>query len=136
MTSESYQVRDDLLYSTEHEWLHVEGGLARVGLTDYAQHELGDVVFVELPKPGTVLSFMAKLGEVESVKVASEIFSPVSGEVAEINGALESEPELVNKDPYGRGWLLLVRIDDRSELDRLMTPDAYRQIMRRVEGKE
>lgn len=136
MTSQSYHVPDDLLYSTEHEWLHAEGDLARVGVTDFAQQELGDVVFVDLPEAGTVLSFMGKLGEIESVKVASEIFSPVSGEVVEVNAALEKAPELVNADPYGRGWLLVVRISDRSELDNLLTPEAYGQIMRRMEGRE
>lgn len=134
MTNQSYEVPGDLLYSTEHEWLRVEDGLARVGVTDYAQQELGDVVYVDLPKPGTVLAFMAKLGEIESVKVASEIFSPVSGEVVEINAALKDAPELVNADPYGEGWLLVVRLSDRSELSKLLTPEAYNEIMRRVQG--
>ncbi len=134
MTAQANEVPEDLLYSSEHEWLRQEGDLARVGITAFAQDRLGDVVYVELPAPGTAVGFMAKLGEIESVKVASELFSPLTGEVVEVNAALEKEPELVNTDPYGAGWLLVVRLSDRSELEKLLTPAAYTTQIEREAG--
>src|ERR671915_792104 len=97
-------VPEELRYTAEHEWLRVEGDVARVGITDYAQDQLGDIVYVDMPKVGDAVSFLGKFGEIESVKVASEIFSPAAGEVVEINQAIDENPELVNKDPYGEGW--------------------------------
>lgn len=129
MTSQSNDVPEDLRYSTEHEWLRLEDGQARIGITAFAQDELGDIVYVDLPKPGATLSFMEKLGEIESVKVASELFSPASGEVIEVNSALEDHPELINSDPYGAGWLLVIRLSDSSEVDRLLSPQAYRDML-------
>jgi glycine cleavage system H protein len=102
---------EDLLYSKEHEWIRIENGTGTIGITHYAQDELGDVVFVEFPQVGTKVEAGKPLGTIESVKAVSEIFSPVSGEVLEVNKALENAPESVNKDPYGAGWLVRVRVD-------------------------
>jgi glycine cleavage system H protein len=132
--SEHNQIPEDLRYSTEHEWLRVEGEMARVGITDYAQDELGDVVYVDLPSPGKAVVFMGKLGEIESVKVASELFSPASGEVAEINPALADAPELVNKDPYGEGWLVVIKLSDPAEVDKLLDANGYRELVRKEQG--
>lgn len=123
----------DRKYSKEHEWVKLEaGGLALVGLTHYAQEQLGDVVYLDLPKPGTRVQQFKKLGEVESVKAVSEIFSPVSGEVVETNAALQKQPELVNQDPYGEGWLLRVRLADPKELDALMTASEYEALVQKA----
>lgn len=104
---------DDLYYSKEHEWLRLEGdGSATIGITDHAQQELGDIVYVELPDPGSALEADDVMGSVESVKAVSEIFSPVAGTVTEVNGSLEDAPEVVNSDPYGDGWLIRLRLDD------------------------
>jgi glycine cleavage system H protein len=134
MADDGGQVPDDLRYSTEHEWLLLEGDLARVGITDYAQAELGDIVYVDLPKPGTPVTFMGKFGEIESVKVASEIFAPASGEVVEVNEALANEPELVNRDPYGYGWLVVIRVSDFGEIEQLLDAEGYRDLVRREQG--
>lgn len=116
----------DRKYSREHEWVLVEpDGLARIGITQFAQAELGDVVYVELPKVGDKLEQFAQMGEVESVKAVSELFCPISGEVAEINDAIMKSPELVNTDPYAEGWLIKVKVSDPSELDNLMGSEAY-----------
>ena len=100
-------------------------GVAQVGITDYAQGELGDVVYVELPKPGTKFAKHDVFGTIEAVKAVSELFSPMSGEVAEINGRLDKEPALVNTDPYGEGWMIKLRVSDKSELDALLDANAY-----------
>ena len=106
-------IPDDLYYSKEHEWLRLEGdGTATVGITDHAQQELGDIVYVELPDPEAALDADEAMGSVESVKAVSEIFCPVGGTVAEVNGALEEAPEVVNSDPYGDGWLIRLRLED------------------------
>lgn len=119
-------VPEDRRYSKEHEWALAEpDGAVLVGVTDFAQHELGDVVYVELPAPGERVAQFAKMGEIESVKAVSELFSPVSGEVAAVNAALKDNPELVNESPYENGWLIRVRVDDASELDALMDAPAY-----------
>jgi glycine cleavage system H protein len=127
-------IPSDLKYSTEHEWLRVEGDRARVGITDYAQDELGDIVFVDLPKPGQTVTFLGKLGEIESVKVASEIFSPASGEVIAVNEALEQQPELVNKDPYGEGWLAELRLTETARLEELLDADGYKALIDKERG--
>ena len=103
---------DDLYYSKEHEWLRLEGDSATIGITDHAQQELGDIVYVELPDPDTALEADEVMGSVESVKAVSEIFCPVAGTVTEVNGSLEDAPEVVNSDPYGDGWLIRLRLDD------------------------
>jgi len=115
----------DLKYSKEHEWIKVEGGVGRVGITQHAQNSLGDVVFVELPQPGRSLKAMETFGVVESVKAVSDLYCPASGTVAEINGELEGHPELVNQDCYGRGWMIAVTLADPKELDGLMDAAAY-----------
>lgn len=134
--SEASDIPEGLLYSSEHEWLRIEDGLARVGITAYAQDRLGDIVYVLLPEPGTALTFMGKLGEIESVKVASEIFSPVTGEVEQINEALSDAPELVNKDPYGEGWLVTIRITAPEDVDKLLSAKAYRDLILREQGEQ
>jgi glycine cleavage system H protein len=115
----------DLKYSKEHEWVKIEGARARIGLTHHAQHALGDVVFVEMPKVGRALKAMEAFGVVESVKAVSDIYAPVGGAVAEVNAALESSPELINKDCYGAGWIITVEMANPAELDALMDVKAY-----------
>jgi glycine cleavage system H protein len=134
LSESSGQIPEDLRYSTEHEWLRLEGDLARVGITDYAQQELGDIVYVDLPQPGANVTFMSRLGEVESVKVASELFSPADGEVVEVNAALAQEPELVNTDPYGYGWLVIIRVTDLANVDKLLDAAAYRDLIKQEQG--
>jgi glycine cleavage system H protein len=116
---------DDLLYTEEHEWLRLSGETGTVGITDHAQKQLGDVVFVELPKPGDKLESGEPFGNVESVKAVSELFSPVSGEVIEINEALNEAPENINTDPYGKGWMIRVRLTDSGQTADLMTAEEY-----------
>jgi glycine cleavage system H protein len=112
-------------YTKQHEWVEVNGDAATIGITDYAQHELGDVVFVELPKPGTKVAAGKSFGTVESVKAVSEIYAPVSGEVVEANGELHDAPEKINSDPHGAAWLIKVRLANPSEVDDLMDAPAY-----------
>ena len=112
-------------YTKEHEWIRVEGGIGTVGITDYAQHELGDVVFVELPKVGAKFSAGQSFGTVESVKAVSEIYSPVSGEVTEVNASLATAPEKINQDPHGAAWLIKVKLSNSAELSSLMDAAAY-----------
>ena len=115
----------DRRYTKEHEWIKVEGVIGTIGITDYAQHELGDVVFVELPKVGAALESGQVLGTVESVKAVSEIFSPVSGEVIETNSLLASSPEKINSDPHGEAWLLKLKLSNPTQVDALMDATAY-----------
>lgn len=121
-----------LRYTKEHEWIRVEGHAAYVGITDYAQQELGDVVYVELPEVDTVVQFMEPFGVVESVKAVSDLFSPITGTVTQVNDALFDRPELVNSDPYGEGWMLAVAISDSSQLDALLTAAQYEAYLREV----
>jgi glycine cleavage system H protein len=116
---------DDLRYSKEHEWVRVEDGRATIGITSFAADELGDIVFVELPEAGSTLSQFGTFGVVESVKAVSDLFAPISGEVAEVNEALNDKPELLNTDPFGEGWIARVTIADEAELDNLMDAAAY-----------
>jgi glycine cleavage system H protein len=115
----------DYRYTKEHEWINADGANGTIGITDYAQHELGDVVFVEMPKVGTQLKARQSFGTIESVKAVSEIFSPVAGEVIETNPALADAPELINKDPHGAAWLIKVRLADPKEPSALMDAVAY-----------
>jgi glycine cleavage system H protein len=119
------QVPAELKYTREHEWARIEGDRARIGITAFAQEQLGDVVFVELPKVGARLTARQTFGVVESVKAVSDLFAPVSGEVVEANAALAKAPETVNADPYGRGWMLVVALADPAEVDALMSAQAY-----------
>ena len=122
-------VPDELRYTQEHEWAKIEGDRARVGITAFAQEQLGDVVFVELPKVGAPVTSMKTFGVVESVKAVSDLFAPLSGEVLEVNGALPGKPELVNSDPYGQGWMVVIKLARPAEADGLMTAEAYRKFI-------
>ncbi len=116
----------DRKYTSEHEWVKIEeGSLALAGITEYAQDQLGDIVYFDLPQPGSTVTHLQKMGEVESVKAVSDLFSPVTGEVIEVNERLRDHPELANEDPLGEGWLLRVSITDLSELDQLMSAEEY-----------
>lgn len=115
----------ELKYSEEHEWTRLEGNKVVIGITDFAQHELGDIVFVELPQVGDTLQFGEPFGSVESVKTVSELYAPVSGKVLEVNGSLEDAPEKVNSAPYGDGWMVVVELSDVAELDKLWSADKY-----------
>ena len=116
----------DRYYSTEHEWVLVnQDNMVSIGITEYAQDELGDLVFVELPATGTVVESMGKLGEVESVKSVSDIFCPISGEVVEINQEAVESPEIINEDPYGKGWLIRLKPSNPDQLDQLMSASEY-----------
>ena len=121
-------VPDEMVYTAEHEYVQrtADPAVVRVGITDYAQGELGDVVFVNLPKPGERLGAHQSFGTIEAVKAVSELYSPVEGEVVEVNGALEQDPAAVNRDPYGTGWMVALRVADAKALDGLLSASAYR----------
>ncbi len=121
---------DDLRYAEDHEWVRSEGGNIRVGIDDYAQDQLGDIVYVDLPQVGDTFSIGEEFGSVESVKAVSELYLPVGGEVIEINTKLEDSPELVNGSPYDDGWMVLVKPDNPAELDALMDKDAYLEMLK------
>ncbi|MGH9085352.1 MAG: glycine cleavage system protein GcvH [Acidimicrobiales bacterium] len=125
------QIPDDLRYSSDHEWVRLEDGRARVGITDYAQDALGDVVFVDLPEVGATVAAGEGISEVESTKSVSDIYAPVAGTVAEVNGDLADNPERLNEDPYGEGWIFVLTVDDPSAVDGLLDAAAYRAL---VEG--
>ncbi len=122
-------VPGDLRYTKEHEWVHVDGDEAVVGITQFAADQLGDVVFVELPKPGRALTQHQTFGVVESVKAVSDLFAPVAGEVTAANDALGGRPELVNTDPYGEGWMLRLRLADAAQVEGLLDAAAYEQLV-------
>jgi glycine cleavage system H protein len=117
--------REDLLFSKEHEWLRIDGETGTVGITDHAQKELGDIVYIELPKVGVKFDSGETFGSVESVKAVSELFIPVSGEILEINEDLGSAPEIINEDPYGKGWMIRIRLGDKTETADLMSSEEY-----------
>ena len=119
----------DLKYTKEHEWIRVDGDTGVVGITEYAQGELGDVVFVELPASGTKLQQGKQFGTIEAVKTVSDLFAPVSGEVVAVNETLKDSPEMVNKEPYGNGWMVKVKIDNKSELDGLLGVEKYQEMV-------
>ena len=121
-------VPDDLVYTKEHEYVAKTGdpAVVRIGITDYAQGELGDVVFVNLPKPGDKVDGHQSFGTIEAVKAVSELYAPLAGEVVEVNGALESDPAVVNRDPYGDGWMITLRLENPAELDEMLSASAYR----------
>jgi glycine cleavage system H protein len=120
---------DQLRYTKEHEWVAVDGARGRVGITDFAQDALGDVVFVQLPDVGANVSAMSSIAEVESTKSVSDIYAPVSGTVAEVNAGLESTPEQLNQDPYGDGWIFVIEMSDTSQVDSLLDAAAYRRLV-------
>jgi glycine cleavage system H protein len=121
-------IPDDLRYSVEHEWVRAEGGRVRVGITDYAQDALGDIVYVELPVVGTEVAVGGKLGEVESTKSVSEIYAPVAGTISAVNSALPDAPERINEDPYGEGWIGELELGDDGGVEALLDPPAYRDL--------
>ena len=120
----------DLKYTKEHEWIKIDGNLAAVGITDYAQGELGDIVFVELPSVGDDVQAGESFGTVEAVKAVSEIFSPLSGKVAEVNELLEDDPMVINNDPYGDGWMIKIEFADSGELKSLISSDDYLELIK------
>jgi len=122
-------IPENLKYTKDHEWIKVDGDTVTVGITDYAQGELGDIVFVEIETEGENLEKEEVFGTVEAVKTVSDIFMPVSGEVVEVNTKLEDSPEVVNKDPYGEGWLIKVKLSDKSEIDDLLDASKYKEII-------
>jgi len=123
----SFEIPDDCRYLESHEWARTENGTVRVGISDFAQDELGDVVFVELPDEGDSLEAEAAFGVIESIKAVSDIYAPVAGDVTAINETLIDEPELVNEDPYGDGWMIELDPEDEADLDDLLSPEAYRE---------
>jgi glycine cleavage system H protein len=124
------KVPEGLYYSKDHEWLKLDGGTGTVGITDYAQNSLGDVVYVELPRTGESFEAHATFGSVESVKAVSELYLPVSGEIVEVNESLNDEPEKVNSDPYGGGWMVLIRLGDPGEVDGLLSAAEYEDFIK------
>jgi glycine cleavage system H protein len=123
------QVPETLRYSEEHEWVLVADGVATIGITDHAQEELGDIVFVELPAVGATLTKSATLGVDESVKAVSDVYAPIGGTVTTVNERLTSNPEIINEDPYGEGWMVKVSVTDAADVDDLMTPAQYREFV-------
>jgi glycine cleavage system H protein len=119
----------NLFYTKDHEWLRIEGDFGYVGITDFAQGELGDIVFLEIETLGETLKKEEVFGTIEAVKTVSDMFMPVGGEILEVNPALEESPDIVNKDPYGQGWMIKIKIDDPSELNTLLSPEKYQEIL-------
>ena len=125
---------DDRQYSKEHEWIKMEGDRGTVGITDYAQKQLGDVVYVELPDVGAKFAANEVFGTIESVKAVSELFSPVGGEVVEVNQSVVDSPEMMNKDPHGSSWLMVIKVDDATELGKLLTASQYKELTEKEEA--
>ena len=119
----------ELKYTREHEWIKVEGDTATVGITDFAQGELGDIVFVELPKVGESVQYMKPFGTIEAVKAVSDLFSPVTGKVIEVNKALDGDPMVINRDPYKGGWIIKIQVSDKSQLEQLLDSNSYKSIL-------
>ncbi len=119
----------DLLYTKDHEWLRMEGDFGFIGITDFAQGELGDIVFLEIETLGETLQKEEVFGTIEAVKTVSDLFMPIGGEVVEVNPALEASPDVVNKDPYGKGWLIKIKISDPAETETLLTAEKYKEIL-------
>jgi glycine cleavage system H protein len=124
---------DNFYYSKDHEWIEIKGDKATVGITDFAQKQLGDVVYVELPQAGKQFEFHQTIGVVESVKAVSDVYSPVSGEVIEINEELNDSPELVNQDPHGKGWFIRLKVKDATEVEKLMSASEYEKFLEGIE---
>lgn len=122
-------IPENLKYTQEHEWVKIEGDVVTVGITDFAQGELGDIVYVEIETEGEDLNLSDGFGTVEAVKTVSDLFMPVSGEVIAVNGQLEESPELVNEDPYGDGWMIKIKVSDTAELDQLLSAAAYHEVV-------
>ncbi len=122
-------IPSNLKYTKDHEWIRIEGGEAVVGVTDFAQSQLGDIVFIEIETQGETLQKEEVFGTIEAVKTVSDMFMPVSGEVVEVNEKITSTPEVVNKDPYGDGWMIRIKVDNAAELNDLLTPEQYKEII-------
>lgn len=122
-------IPENLKYTPDHEWIRIEGEEAYVGITDYAQGELGDIVFIEIETQGETMDKGEAFGTIEAVKTVSDMYMPVGGEVLEVNAALEDNPELVNQDPYGKGWLIKIKIQDASGIDELVSPGGYKEMI-------
>lgn len=122
-------IPSDLLYSKDHEWVKVEGEIATIGITDFAQQELGDIVYVEIETEGDSLAAEAVFGTVEAVKTVSDLFMPISGDITEFNAALEDTPEAVNEDPYNTGWMIKLKMEDPGQLNDLLSPDQYKELI-------
>ena len=122
-------IPSDLLYSKDHEWVKVEGEIATIGITDFAQQELGDIVYVEIETEGDSLAAEAVFGTVEAVKTVSDLFMPIGGDITEFNDALEDTPEAVNEDPYNTGWMIKLKMEDPSQLNNLLSPDQYKELI-------
>ena len=135
MADHDYEIPEDCRYTESDEWLRVDGALVRVGITDYAQSELNDIVFVELPDTGAQLEEGHAFGVVESVKAVSDLLAPIAGEVVEVNARLSDHPEWLNEEPYGRGWIIAIAPDDIDALNGLLTPAAYRAHVKARAGK-
>ena len=132
-----FQIPPEFYYTKEHEWVRVEGTACRIGVTDYAQNSLHEIVYVDLPKVGAKVAQMQSLGTVESVKAVADVYSPISGVVVEVNSELSDAPELVNKSPYEKGWITLIRPDDlKKDLLSLMKPEAYRDFVKTITEKK
>lgn len=127
------KIPENLKFTREHEWVRIEGEMAVIGITDFAQGELGDVVFVEIETEGETLEKGEIFGTVEAVKTVSDLFMPVTGEVVEINEALAARPELVNQDPYGEGWMIRIKVAEEGDVAELLTPEEYRQMVEAIE---
>ncbi len=136
MAAQDFRIVDGLFYTKEHLWVKAEGDDAVVGITDYGQHQLGDVVYVELPQVDSEVESGDKVASIESVKAAIDVFSPLTGKVISINDDLKDDPSLVNTDPYGEGWLYEMKMSDPSELEDLMTADDYRAYIEEIESEE
>lgn len=121
-------IPDDLKYTKDHEWVKVDGDVATVGITDFAQHELGDIVYIEVGTQGETLDQEETFGTIEAVKTVSDLFMPIGGEVVAFNDDIESSPDIVNKDPYGQGWIIKIKMSDTSELDGLLTAEQYKEL--------
>lgn len=132
-----FQIPAEFYYTKEHEWVRVEGANCRIGVTDYAQNSLHEVVYVDLPKVGAKVAQMQSLGTVESVKAVADVYSPISGVILEVNSELSDAPELVNKSPYEKGWITVIRPDDlKRDLPALMRPEAYRDFVKKITEKK
>ena len=119
---------DDLLYTEKHEWVKVDGDVATVGITDYAQNQLGDIVYVEFSPAGTKVTQMSPMGTIEAVKAVSDLYAPVTGEVIEVNDAVATDPAVIKSSPYGDGWMVKIKLEDASQLDALLKPEKYREL--------
>ncbi len=124
-----YKFPNELKYLQTHEWIRIEDNIATIGITDYAQHQLGDIVYIELPEIGTVLQKGGNVAEIESVKAVGELMMPLSGKIIEVNTGLADNPESVNSSPYGTGWMVKIEINNKSEINELLTVEAYKEIV-------